>query len=109
VLPFAANLTVEAATTATSRPSSANLTIETLADLGIFWGIWVECTGQGKLCANIYMEGAKHKSVAYVAYHVGGQTWSKDDWTGGGKLNQVHRPKRTIFKFTDLSDTTPQV
>lgn len=26
-----------------------------------------------------------------------------------GTLNQVHEPKREIFKFTDLSDTTQQV
>jgi hypothetical protein len=26
-----------------------------------------------------------------------------------GTLNQVHRPKRAIFKFTDISDTTTQV
>ena len=65
--------------------------------------------GQGKLCAKIYVEEVEHKSVAYVACHIGGQTWSKDDWTGGGTLNQVHGPKRAIFKFTDLSDTTTQV
>ncbi len=27
----------------------------------------------------------------------------------GGTLNQIHRPKRVIFKFTDLSDTTTQL
>jgi hypothetical protein len=69
----------------------------------------LKCTGQGKLCAKIYVEGAEHKSVAYVACHVGGQTRSKDDWTGGGTLNQVHGLKCTIFKFKNLSDTTPQI
>jgi hypothetical protein len=57
----------------------------------------------------IYVEGAEHKSVAYMACLVGDQIWSKDDWTGGGTLNQVHGAKCVIFKFTDLSDTTPQV
>jgi hypothetical protein len=66
-------------------------------------------TGHSKLCAKVYVEGAEHKSVVYVARHVGSQTWSKDDWTRGGTLNQVHRSKRVIFKFMDLSDTTPQV
>ena len=51
-------------TLSTFRPPSANLTVETLADLGIFWGIWLKCTSQGKLCAKIYVEGAKHESVA---------------------------------------------
>jgi len=37
-LPSAANLTAEAATAATSRPTSANLTVETLVNLEIFWG-----------------------------------------------------------------------
>jgi hypothetical protein len=55
------------------------------------------------------VEGVENKSVAYVACHVGGQTWSNDDWTGGGTFNQVYGPKHAIFKFTDLSDTTPQV
>ncbi len=69
----------------------------------------MKCTCQGKLCAKVYVEGADHKSVAYVVCHFGGQTWSKHDWTRGGTLNQVHRVKRIIFKFTDLSDTTSQV
>jgi hypothetical protein len=55
------------------------------------------------------VEGVEHKSIAYMACHVGGQTWSKNNWTKGGTLNQVHESKREIFKFTDLSDTTQQV
>nr|AAT93989.1 hypothetical protein [Oryza sativa Japonica Group] len=59
--------------------------------------------------AEVYVEGAEHKSVAHVVCHVGGQTWSKDNWTEDDILNQVHGAKRVIFKFTDLSDITRQV
>jgi hypothetical protein len=48
-LPLAANLTAEAATVATSRPPSTNLTVEALVDLGIFWGIWVEIHWSGQV------------------------------------------------------------
>jgi metal-responsive CopG/Arc/MetJ family transcriptional regulator len=48
-----------------------------------FFGILVSLYNHKEIyvtCCN--MEGAESKSVAYVACHVGGQTQSKDVWTG---------------------------
>jgi hypothetical protein len=45
-----------------------------------FFGILVSVYSYKEIYATCCdVEGAKSKSVAYVTYHVGGQTWSKND------------------------------
>ncbi len=49
----------------------------------IFFGILVSLYSYNEIYATCCdMDRAERKSVAYVTYHVGGQTQSKDVWTG---------------------------
>ena len=62
MLSPATNLTAEAATAVTSRPPSANLTVETLTDLRIFGRIWVEMHWSGLvMCEGICGGGRAQK------------------------------------------------
>lgn len=86
-------------------------------DLGIFFGGIYHCfDAEGAECKYAACvstastrRGVGCKCAACVARHVGGQRGSKVVWTGLGTLKRDRGPRRTIFKFMDLGDTTPQV